>query len=339
MQMLQHALHGYCAQCSSAAGLRLREPWRQVAGEGCLQCMEDTDIAHCDLFMQCSSAKLEPKLGLSCAATARQRVQKGAYLHIQRQSICAAASPATSRQCVNASGDVDSSSRSAAGQGNSVAGAEGLEQRLISGADSSEAEPASSEPHSSGTVHSIELPNGRHSLSGMPKQPKKVIPWPTAIRACEPLPADPMTWQNAAVLIDKPLGWTSFDVCAKLRAALRIKKVCAGLECRRSQTLPPPLSTARFRCQVPADAPPICWVMLMTMVMAEMTEHNFVWVVHQQVGHAGTLDPEATGLLIICVGKGCKKVVTAQLLVAACCFVNPMPDGTMSPSVLPTGQM
>jgi TruB family pseudouridylate synthase (N terminal domain) len=48
-------------------------------------------------------------------------------------------------------------------------------------------------------------------------------------------------------------------------------------------------------------------------------------VVSPQVGHAGTLDPEATGLLIICVGKGCKKVVTAQLLVAACCFHLPLP--------------
>jgi TruB family pseudouridylate synthase (N terminal domain) len=31
-----------------------------------------------------------------------------------------------------------------------------------------------------------------------------------------------------------------------------------------------------------------------------------------QVGHAGTLDPQATGLLIICIGKGCKKVGSAS---------------------------
>ena len=34
-------------------------------------------------------------------------------------------------------------------------------------------------------------------------------------------------WANAVVLIDKPLGWTSFDVCAKLKGVLRVKKVCA----------------------------------------------------------------------------------------------------------------
>lgn len=51
-------------------------------------------------------------------------------------------------------------------------------------------------------------------------------------------------------LIDKPLGWTSFDVIRKLRSALKIKKI----------------------------------------------------------GHAGTLDPLATGLLIVCTGKFTKKI-------------------------------
>lgn len=36
---------------------------------------------------------------------------------------------------------------------------------------------------------------------------------------------DISVWQNAAVLIDKPLGWTSFDVCGKLRRVLEMKKV------------------------------------------------------------------------------------------------------------------
>jgi tRNA pseudouridine55 synthase len=51
-------------------------------------------------------------------------------------------------------------------------------------------------------------------------------------------------------LIDKPYGWTSFDVVKKVRNALKIKKV----------------------------------------------------------GHAGTLDPLATGLLILCAGKATKKI-------------------------------
>jgi tRNA pseudouridine55 synthase len=52
------------------------------------------------------------------------------------------------------------------------------------------------------------------------------------------------------LLINKPLGWTSFDVVHKLRYKLKIKKI----------------------------------------------------------GHAGTLDPLATGLLIICTGKMTKRI-------------------------------
>lgn len=33
-------------------------------------------------------------------------------------------------------------------------------------------------------------------------------------------------WQNAAILVDKPQDWTSFDVCGKLRGALKTKKAC-----------------------------------------------------------------------------------------------------------------
>lgn len=56
--------------------------------------------------------------------------------------------------------------------------------------------------------------------------------------------------EGAALLIDKKPDWTSFDVVAKVRNLLKIKKV----------------------------------------------------------GHAGTLDPLATGLLIVCCGKATKKI-------------------------------
>jgi tRNA pseudouridine55 synthase len=56
--------------------------------------------------------------------------------------------------------------------------------------------------------------------------------------------------EGKAILVDKPLHWTSFDAVRKLRSILQIKKI----------------------------------------------------------GHAGTLDPLATGLLIICTGKYTKKI-------------------------------
>lgn len=70
----------------------------------------------------------------------------------------------------------------------------------------------------------------------------------------ERIPIDPAIQQpyleGKALLINKPLHWTSFDVVRKLRSLLQIKKI----------------------------------------------------------GHAGTLDPLATGLLIVCTGKFTKKI-------------------------------
>jgi tRNA pseudouridine55 synthase len=60
--------------------------------------------------------------------------------------------------------------------------------------------------------------------------------------------------EGHVLLIDKPIGWTSFDVVKKLKYALNLKKV----------------------------------------------------------GHAGTLDPLATGLLILCTGKKTKQIEMYQ---------------------------
>ena len=66
---------------------------------------------------------------------------------------------------------------------------------------------------------------------------------------------------GAAILIDKPKEWTSFDVVAKVRNTLGRK-----------------YGVKRFK-----------------------------------VGHAGTLDPLATGLLILCTGKGTKQIDSFQV--------------------------
>ena len=92
-------------------------------------------------------------------------------------------------------------------------------------------------------------------------------PPPSAKTAKPPTPLPPLVprgslppdndWASAAAyLIDKPLGWSSHDACAKLRGALRHR-----------------------------------------------TRNRKI-----KVGHAGTLDPLATGLLVVCVGGGTKAV-------------------------------
>ncbi len=67
------------------------------------------------------------------------------------------------------------------------------------------------------------------------------------------------------ILIDKPTGWTSFDVCAKLRGMIRAEYSRRGIKPTKRQL---------------------------------------------RVGHAGTLDPFATGLLLIMTGDGTKGIDT-----------------------------
>lgn len=71
---------------------------------------------------------------------------------------------------------------------------------------------------------------------------------------------------DGLLLIDKPLGWTSHDVVAKVRSLLR--SAAANL----------PTSYSPH----PTPSPSV------------------------KVGHTGTLDPQATGLLILVVGSYCK---------------------------------
>lgn len=109
------------------------------------------------------------------------------------------------------------------------------------------------------------ISTGAEIGSGSPPAPasqskpkkKKVLPPPVPVLPGA-LPDDLSIWDNAVLLIDKPQGWTSFDVCGKLRGTL-----AAVLRKKNKEV---------------------------------------------KVGHAGTLDPMATGLLIVCVGKATKSI-------------------------------
>ena len=68
--------------------------------------------------------------------------------------------------------------------------------------------------------------------------------------------------KDKIILIDKPAGWTSFDVVAKIRGKIRAEYTAKGEKPTKRQL---------------------------------------------RVGHAGTLDPFATGLLIILISDACKK--------------------------------
>lgn len=70
--------------------------------------------------------------------------------------------------------------------------------------------------------------------------------------------------EREIVLVDKPVGWTSFDVVAKIRSRIRERYRALGNKPTKRQL---------------------------------------------RVGHTGTLDPFATGLLVILLGDACKRSV------------------------------
>jgi tRNA pseudouridine55 synthase len=74
------------------------------------------------------------------------------------------------------------------------------------------------------------------------------------------LQADTDFMEGAVILIDKPVGWSSFDVVKKIRNLLRRKQGTKNIK----------------------------------------------------VGHAGTLDPLATGLMILCTGKATREIEQYQ---------------------------
>ncbi len=103
----------------------------------------------------------------------------------------------------------------------------------------------------------VNIAPGKKVLTGnpatdMPSQPP-LTSFPVYDRSRLPEPGTDL-FQGAVFLVDKPLGWSSFDVVKFLRGRIRIRKT----------------------------------------------------------GHAGTLDPLATGLLIICCGKATKSISTIQ---------------------------
>ena len=168
---------------------------------------------------------------------------------------------------------------------------------------------------------------------------------------------DADVWHNAVVLVDKPDGWSSSNVCSKLRGVMRVKKVrpraCSRLAAWRHWRAAPtptcclvqfllqhhPVLWLRSRgrllgaqghseehgnlhaCMTPAKEPYQHATALAHPVPATiLCGHDKCkpCSAHQrlastgraapQIGHAGTLDPRATGLLILCTGAATKGI-------------------------------
>src|SRR5690606_23071855 len=118
---------------------------------------------------------------------------------------------------------------------------------------------------------------------------------------------------DGLLLVDKPKGWTSFDVVAKVRGLLK-KKIKEEHEkrgfCTEVQDKEVASSGAKRtdkygeRAAESTDA-----VMRSEPAGAASLAGRQGWrcKCHAKVGHTGTLDPLATGLLVLTLGSYCKR--------------------------------
>ena len=115
---------------------------------------------------------------------------------------------------------------------------------------------------------------------------------------------------DGLLLIDKPKGWTSFDVVAKVRGILQKaenEKVARLLHVDAAQGSQEEranrISDTESERKTPADT---AMHHKHAGVAGSVGQQGSV-VRKIRVGHAGTLDPQATGLLTILVGSYCKR--------------------------------
>ncbi|MFT7507802.1 MAG: tRNA pseudouridine(55) synthase [Acidimicrobiales bacterium] len=105
------------------------------------------------------------------------------------------------------------------------------------------------------------------------------------------------------LLIDKPSGMTSFDVVYQVRRKLnpKPKKASQKIELKRTHGVDAVRGAAET---VEEDVQ----TSTATNAATAVEKHNATPWIRLKVGHAGTLDPLATGLMIIGIGKGTKKL-------------------------------
>ncbi len=126
------------------------------------------------------------------------------------------------------------------------------------------------------------------------------------------------------ILVDKPEGWTSFDVCNYIRRMIRdITKVnhenrgfCTDMQgvawtrIEMSDTEDASSGPSRTKSTVTGATEQSDKVSRSKVPeesgSARLSGYRCVCKI--KVGHTGTLDPAATGLLMICVGKATKRV-------------------------------
>jgi tRNA pseudouridine55 synthase len=119
---------------------------------------------------------------------------------------------------------------------------------------------------------------------------------------------------NGILLVDKPEGWTSFDVVAKIRGIVKkeTKKIheSRGFCIEKQGSGSASNGARRTHSTVERVAQATDSAMLSKPISVDNLAVRQGWrcKCRVKVGHTGTLDPSATGLLVLCIGKYTKKV-------------------------------
>jgi hypothetical protein len=129
----------------------------------------------------------------------------------------------------------------------------------------------------------------------------------------------------------------SFDVCGKVRNLIRY--LAPESSCKRGfrvsdrQVFPPSRLSATWLCGASLQQGPQASIIMPGLQKSRSVTPGSVYV---QVGHAGTLDPQASGLLIVCTGKGTKWCddFQAQASTRASLDSTPHRHGRSSPPLL-----
>lgn len=117
---------------------------------------------------------------------------------------------------------------------------------------------------------------------------------------------------DGILLVDKPKGWTSFDVVAKIRGQIREQLY---KEAFRDSHLDTAQGASEKRTK-PYKSTVKGVSQLSNTVLSQKTERVASSASEQaqsvrrpkvKVGHTGTLDPLATGLMVIVIGSYCKR--------------------------------
>ena len=117
------------------------------------------------------------------------------------------------------------------------------------------------------------------------------------------LPEIEINLEGDVLVFDKPYQCTSFDLVSKVKKYIRQRYFInhkEHKECTKDTRKNNPIANLCEPCEIPCE------------LSGKKKSNNVTITKKIKIGHAGTLDPLATGVMIVCVGSFTKKIEQFQ---------------------------